>query len=107
MRDEIVPKELIRERNLEGDRRTAGRNSEIDHRRNKKRVDKQRASHKFKVGDEVYVSNGSKLNRGKLKEVRVGPFKIKRRVSGSMFEVACGKRRKEANIFHIRKLLPV
>lgn len=105
-RDEIVPAQLSGDRDLEDDRRTAKRNSDEDHRRNKERVDGQRKQHEFEIGQEVYVSNGSKLNRGKLEEVRIGPFKIVKKISNSMFEVACGKRRSEANIFHVSKLLP-
>lgn len=71
------------------------------------RVDKNRAVHVFKIGDKVYVGDGSKLNLKEIAGIRLGSFKIVRKVSKSMYEVACGKRKKEAGIFHASKLLPV
>ena len=105
-RSEIIPEELQRETNLDADRQTAFRNSLRDHQRNKSRVDRQRREKSFKEGDLVYIHNGSKLNRGKLGEVRLGPFRVTERISNSMYRVACGKRKSESNVFHAIKLMP-
>lgn len=60
----------------------------------------------FEIGDLVYVENGNKLNRRKLDEIRSGPFKILSRISHSIYEVDCGHRRKQSNMFHVTKLMP-
>lgn len=73
---------------------------------NKRRIDRNRKNHEFTEGDLVYVSNGNKLNRNKLDEIRRGPFIITKRISGCIFEVGCRKKRKEANFFHASKLVP-
>ena len=36
--------------------------------------DKNRIMHEFEEGDQVYISNGNKLNRNKLDEIRKGPY---------------------------------
>ena len=104
---EIVPQELIEMRNLAEDRAEAIINSWKDFERNKRRIDKNRRSDKISVGDYVYVENGNKLNRNKLSEVRVGPFQVLKQISESMFEIDRKKRKKEANIFHRNKLIPI
>lgn len=105
-RSGMLPVELQQSSDLESDRRAAFENSRKNHEKNKQRVDKKRRDQEFETGDLVYVHNGSKLNRGKLTEVRVGPFKVIRRLSKSMYEVACDKRRAEANVFHASKMTP-
>lgn len=100
----IVPTELSEKRDLEKDRSEALLNSSKDFWRNKKRIDKYRRKEPLRVGDYVYVENGNKLNRNKLEEVRSGPFEIIARVSNSMYEIDCDKRKKEARVFHITKL---
>ncbi|MCI4432148.1 MAG: hypothetical protein JHC41_00870, partial [Nitrosopumilus sp.] len=99
----ITPDELPKS-DLTEDRIQAGKNSMRNFELNKKRVDKNRQAYEFKVGDQVYVQNGSKLNRGKMEKIRVGPFKILRKISSSIYEVDCGKKKKESNFFHINKL---
>ena len=101
---EIVPKELIEARNLANDRLVALSNSDRNFERNKQRIDKIRKEACFKVNDHVYVENGSRMNRGKLEEIRIGPFEVVRRISKSMYEIATNKRKKEANLFHVSKL---
>lgn len=91
---------------LEEDRRKASCNSRRNFVTNKNRVDKNRIAYFFNVGDLVYIENGSKLNRGKLNPVRVGPFPIKRRLSTTFYEVASGKKKKISNFFHSSKLIP-
>ena len=103
---DIIPVELRRDGNLEADRRTAALNSLRSFEANKRRVDRNRKEHEFKVGDLVFVHAGNKLNRGKLVSVRREPFKIVRKISGSIYEVASGKAKSEANLFNSNKLLP-
>lgn len=54
----------------------------------------------------VYVENGSRLNRRKLDEVRIGPFPIIQKISNTIFEIDSGHRKKESNYYHISKLMP-
>ena len=104
---EIIPTELQRPSSLEADREKAALNSRRNFEANKSRVDRVRREYEFKPGDLVLVHAGSRLNRGKLKPVRRGPFKVIKRVSYSIYEVASGKRKSEANLYHANKLLPV
>ena len=101
---DIAPIELLERCDLQNDRTEALLNSIKDFERNKLRIDKLRREETFKVNEYVYVENGNHLNRGKLEEVRMGPFRVTRRVSHSMYEVDCGKRKKESNLFHVSKL---
>lgn len=80
----IVPISLIENRDLTEHRAKALRNSKENYAENKKRIDKNRRSHVFRVDDLVRVDNGNKLNRNKLDPIRVGPFRVLRRVSESM-----------------------
>lgn len=105
-KSEIIPCALQRKCDLGNDRMEAYKNSEESFNRNKKRIDKNRKEYDFMKGDLVYVSNGNKLNRNKLEEVRSGPFVITRKLSKSIYEVKCNKKRKEANLFHCSKLIP-
>ena len=91
---------------LEKDRETAFRNSQKAHLANKKIFDKNKNPETFSVGDLVYVLHGNSLNRNKLDEIRIGPFKIKRVISKSMYEVDSGFQKKESNIYHVSKLYP-
>lgn len=102
----IIPDELHEKGDLEADRRTAAANSRRAFEANKRRVDRNRRDYEFKPGDLVIVHGGSKLNRGKLNPVRRGPFKVLRRLSNSIYEVASGKRKQEANLYHSVKLMP-
>ena len=61
----------------------------------------------FEEGDQVlYVSNGNKLNINKLDEIRKGPYKIKIKISSTIYEVVSKKRGTRANRFHVSKLIP-
>ena len=60
----------------------------------------------YKVGDLVYIQNGNKIIRGKLTEVRLVPFVIKKRISSNIFEVRSGLKKHELNLFHASKLVP-
>lgn len=105
----ILPNELKKNKNynqLENDRMTAYRNSIKYHEYNKKLYDKNRKEFDFNVGDLVYIENGNRMNRKKLDEVRIGPYKILKKISNSIYEIDIGHKKSESNIFHISKLIP-
>lgn len=104
--DPGIPKELRQKRDLEKDRSAALKNSQRNHTYNKNKYDKNRVNYEFDVGQMVYVENGSRLNRRKLEEVRIGPFPIIRKISNTIFEIDSGHRKKESNYYHISKLTP-
>jgi len=104
--DTVVPEELITKRNLIKDRELAYKNSLQNHEYNKSKYDKNRKNFDFKVNDLVYVENGSKMNKGKLDEIRLGLFPIVRKISNTIFEVDSGHKKQESNYYHISKLLP-
>lgn len=54
----------------------------------------------------VYIENGNKLNKKKLDELRIGPFKIENKISNSIYTIKTGRRNQDTSIFHVRKLLP-
>lgn len=88
------------------DREKALTNTISSHNYNKQRFDKNRKNYKFKIGDMVFVENGNKLNRRKMEELRVGPYKIMEKVSNSIYKINTGHRKSESNFFHITKLTP-
>ena len=104
---EISPLTDFVHRDLEADRRTAFENSLKNHEANKRRVDRNRVDHEFKPGDQVYIDNGSKLNRAKMDPPRIGPFTVIARISNSIYEVATNRRKRQSNLFHASKLLPL
>ena len=102
----IVPPEFVGARDLDRDRREALANSNRNYEANKKRIDRCRRELEFRENDLVYVKLGSRLNKNKMDEWRSGPFRVVRRVSDSIYEVRTGRKKKEANLFHISKLSP-
>lgn len=103
----IVPNLLDNKKNdLQSDRNLAFRNSQSNHQKNKKIFDRKRQEFNFKIGDLVYISHGNALNRSKLDELRIGPFKILRKLSNVVFEIDSGFRKKESNFYHVSKLYP-
>lgn len=74
---------------------------------NKTMFDKNRKYYEFNIGDMVYVENGNKLNRKKLDELRIGPYKIVEKISNSIYRINTGHKKMESNLFHITKLIPV
>lgn len=60
----------------------------------------------FNSGDLVYVENGNRLNRKKLDEIKIGPFKIIEKLSNSIYKIDTGHKKVESNLFHITKLIP-
>lgn len=73
---------------------------------NKKRYDQLRREYNFKVGDKVYVENGNRLNRKKTDELRIGPYKILKKISNTIYEIDAGHKKEESNLFHVTKLTP-
>ena len=105
----ILPKELNKSNmvnTLQRDRETALKNSIKSHNYNKQLFDKNRKKHQFKIGDLIYIENGNKLNRKKLDEIRIGPYKIIDKLSDSIFKIDTGRRKQESNLFHVTKMLP-
>lgn len=108
--DEILPKELKQERtkhDLHKDRKRALKNTIQSHNQNKKYFDRNRIKHELKEGDLVYVENGNRLNRKKLDELRIGPYKVLEKISDSIYKIDTGHRKSESNLFHITKIIPV
>ena len=88
------------------DRRIAIENTIKSHNKNKKIFDKNRKDFQFNAGDMVFIENGNKLNRKKLDELRLGPYKIIQKVSNAIYKIDTGHKKSESNLFHITKLLP-
>jgi hypothetical protein len=107
---DILPDELKREKtyiDFLQDRKLALENTKKSHTYNKQRFDKNRRKCELKVGDWVYVENGNRLNRKKLDELKIGPYKILEKFSNSIYRVDTGHRKSESNLFHVTKLVPV
>lgn len=106
----IIPDELKLKKETDAwikNRKIALERTIKSHEYNKKIVDKKRINHSFKTGDMVYVENGNKLNRRKLDELWIGPYKIEEKMSNSIYKINTGHRKMESNLFHITKLIPV
>ncbi|XP_069362102.1 putative autophagy-related protein 11 [Maniola hyperantus] len=106
----ILPNELKiteREDKWMADRKLALENTIKSHMYNKKVFDRNRKIQEFNIGDSVYVENGNRLNRKKLDELKIGPFKIIEKISNSMYRIDTGNRKTESTLFHITKLQPV
>lgn len=89
------------------DRTLALENTIKSHKYNKKIFDRNRKILELEVGDSVYVENGNRLNRKKLDELIIGPFKILEKISNSIYRINTGNRKTESTLFHITKLQPV
>jgi len=88
------------------DLKKALQKSQISHMRNKNRIDKGKKEITFEEGDVIYIENGNKLNRGKLDQVRIGPFRIKRKLSNSVYEIDVGRKsRCDTRLYHISKIV--
>ncbi|CAB0001782.1 unnamed protein product [Nesidiocoris tenuis] len=103
----IVPNSLEPKSDIIRDREAAFENTIKNHNYNKRLYDRNRRHHDFKEGDLVYVDHSSKIQRNKLEEIRIGPLKITKKISNSIFELDTGHRKKESNMFHVSKLVPV
>lgn len=93
--------------NLQQDREIALLRTKKYHNYNKSIFDKNRIQHTFKEGDLAYVSNGNKLNRKKMDEIRIGPFKIIEKVSNSIYKIDTGYKKRSLDLYHITKLIPM
>lgn len=105
----ILPDELQDEKTQNDfyeDRKLALENTRKSHEYNKRQFDKNRKYHEFNVGDLVYVENGHRLNKKKLDELRIGPYKIIEKISNSIYKIHTDRRKTES-LFHITKLVPV
>lgn len=89
------------------DKRLALENTKKSHDYNKKLFNKNRKLYEFNIGDRVYVENGNKLNRKKLDELKIGPFKIVEKISNSIYRINTGNKKAESTLFHITKLQPI
>lgn len=106
----ILPDELKTQKSkndLLQDRKIALERTIKSHNYNKKKFDKNRINCQLKVGDLVYVENGNKLNRKKLDEIKIGPYKILEKLSNSIYKIDTGCKKIESNYFHITKIIPV
>lgn len=105
----IVPSELKKHKThseLLQDRKLALENSMKSHNYNKEQFDKKRKNYEFNTGDLVYIENGNRLNRKKLDELKIGPYKILEKISSSIYKIDTGHSKSQSNIFHITKLVP-
>lgn len=101
---EVVPSELSKHHNLLEDREQAYQNSNFYHEANKNRLKENFKTYHFQVGDRVFVENGNKLNREKLDELRLGPFRINKKISNTLFEIEI--KNDKFKMYHISKLVP-
>lgn len=101
LKQEVSHNDWIRDKNI------AFANTIKSHEYNKRLFDKKRKPWIFNVGDMVFVENGNKLNRKKLDELKIGPYKIIEKISNSIYRVDTGHKKIESNLFHITKLIPV
>lgn len=105
----ILPSELKQNKThseLLQDRKLALENSIKSHNYNKQKFDKKRRDYEFNIGDLVYVENGNRLNRKKLDELKIGPYKVLEKISNSIYKIDTGHSKSQSNIFHITKLVP-
>lgn len=101
----VIPLELCIPSDLVTDRELALRNSIMYHNRNKRRFDRTRTDLSFSVDDYVFIDNGNKLNRSKLDPVRIGPFRISKKLSSHVYEIDIGTSGNSKKLYHISKLL--
>lgn len=104
-RSDIVPDSLLEPPNLAQDRQIALRNSIRYHDYNKKLYDSNKSPIELDVGDSVFIDNGSKLNRNKLDKLRIGPYKIVKRLSNNVFTVNVGRGPQCHRIYHANKII--
>ncbi|GBP89739.1 hypothetical protein EVAR_42860_1 [Eumeta japonica] len=85
-------------------RKKALENTIKSHNYNKTIYDKNRKHIDFKVGDIVFVENGNKLNRKKLDELRLGPYKIEEKISNSIYKINTGHQKSGSNFSTFQNL---
>jgi hypothetical protein len=91
--------------NVSRDRKIALEKSMKYHTYNKKLFDKHFSDVQFRVGDHVLVDNGNKLNRDKLDQLRIGPFRIVRKLSNNVYELFVKEGNLGKKLYHASKLL--
>lgn len=103
----ILPESLEKnnERNWEINKKIAYENSKKIHEQNKKIYDENTRKIEYKVGDLVYVQNKNKMTRDKLDTIRIGPFKIKKKISDVIYGIA-SRSRKSDSLYYASKLVP-
>lgn len=104
-RNNILPDLISSSPNLSRDRSLALERTIKYHNYNKSRYDKNKNVSNFKIGDLVYIDNGNKLNRKKLDPVRIGPYRITKKLSDVIFEVQIGHGPHPYRLYHANKLL--
>ena len=105
---ENLPPELQKKTDIHDlleDRKKALENTKKSHDYNKNLYDKLRKEQDFNEGEYVYVESGNSLNKKKLDEIRIGPYKINKKISNSIFKLKTGDKRSK-NYYHISKLIP-
>ena len=104
----FIPEQLNNNniKNLVDNRLLASENSKKVHNQNKRYYDKNVKKITYNVGDLVYIQNGNKLNRDKLDVIRSGPYKIKEKISDTIYLIDSRFRKNESNLFHTSKLVP-
>ena len=96
---------LSHDSSYDQDLETVFSNSQKSHMRNKKRLDKGKKDVTFNEGEMVLIDNGSKLNREKMDPVRIGPFKIHKKISNSLYEILVGRKSKgDTRTYHVSKI---
>lgn len=78
---------IYKDHNLIQDRKIAFNNSNKAHQKSKENFDKKHPAMNFKIGDQVYAKQKSKLNRKKLDPIFEGPYEIEKQLSNSMFKI--------------------
>ena len=104
---ENLPPELQKKTDIHDlleDRKKALENTKKSHDYNKNSYDKLRKEQNFNEGEYVYAESGNSLNK-KLDEIRIGPYKINKKISNSIFKLKTGDKRSK-NYYHISKLIP-
>lgn len=104
-RELISPLDSLSPDSYPADLKLAFENSLQSHKRNKERLDYNRTKVTFSAGDLVFIANGNKLNRDKLDPVRLGPFKIHRKLSDSIYEINISHNNTVSiRLYHISKI---
>jgi transposase InsO family protein len=103
--NDIIPDSLTSPPNIAIDRKIAFSNTLRQHEYNKKNYDKNKNDVTFKVGDFVFIDNGSKLNRDKLDNLRIGPYCISKQLCNNVFEVDVGRGPFFKRLYHASKML--
>ena len=74
------------------------------HFQDKERFDRKRKPMSFEDGTTVYSERRSKLNRRKLSPLREGPFRVKRKIGSTLYELSNGNKLIQGHITKMAKL---